>query len=418
MAIGVIDCDNFYVSCERIFRPDLKKVPCIVLSNNDGCIIARSKEVKEMGIPMGAPYFKYKNIIEKNNIFLFSSNYTLYEEISNRVMGIIKSFAKKIEVYSIDEAFIDLEGIENKEEFLKNIKEKIEKWVKIPVSIGIGETKVLAKIALKFAKKNENKKIFNIINHPEKDELLKKIDVEDIWGIGPVSAKFLREKGIFNAYQFKNLNEEWVRKNLTLRGLKILKEIKGIKCFEIEENLERKGISSSRTFGEKIEKFEELKEAITYLISVAAERLRSENLLASKLHIFIMSSPFEKNFYFKDMGINLPSPTAYTPDLVKFAEKVLKIIFKEGIKYKKAGIYFCGLIKDEKKIKNIFSDKFTFTEKKKKIIFTIDKINKIFGRETIYLAGEFITKKWDMKQIYRSRRYTTRWEEIKGVKVL
>ncbi len=418
MAVCVIDCDNFYVSCERIFRPDLKKVPCIVLSNNDGCIIARSKEVKEMGIPMGAPYFKYKDIIEKNKIFIFSSNYTLYEEISNRVMGIIKSFAKKVEVYSIDEAFIDLEGIENKEEFVGKIKEKIEKWVKIPVSIGIGETKVLSKIALKFAKKDENKKIFNIINHPERDELLKKIDVEDIWGIGPLSAKFLREKGILNAFQFKNLDEKWVKENLTLRGLKILYEIKGIKCFEIEESSERKGISSSRTFGEKIEKFEELKEAITYLISIAAERLRNENLLATKLHIFIMNSPYERNFYFKDMGINLPSPTAYTPDLIKFAEKVLKTIFKEGIKYKKAGIYLCGLIRDNKKIKNIFSDKFTFTEKKKKIISTIDKINKTFGRDTIYLAGEFITKNWDMKQIYKSKKYTTRWEDIKVVRVL
>lgn len=418
MAVGVIDCDNFYVSCERIFRPDLKKVPCIVLSNNDGCIIARSKEVKEMEIPMGAPYFKYKDIIKKNKIFIFSSNYTLYEEISNRVMGIIKSFVKKVEVYSIDEVFIDLEGIENKEEFVRSVKEKIEKWVKIPVSIGIGETKVLAKIALKFAKKDEDKKIFNIINHLERDELLKKIDVEDIWGIGPVSAKFLREKGILNAFQFKNLNEKWVKETLTLRGLKILYEIKGIKCFEIEESSERKGISSSRTFGEKVEKFEELKEAITHLISVAAERLRRENLLATKLHIFIMNSPYERNFYFKDRGINLPSPTAYTPDLIKFGEKVLKTIFKEGIKYKKAGICLCGLIRYNKKIKSIFSDKFTFTEKKKKIISVIDKINKTFGKETIYLASEFITKKWDMKQIYRSRRYTTRWEDIKGVRVL
>ncbi|MEN3044955.1 MAG: Y-family DNA polymerase [Candidatus Hydrothermales bacterium] len=418
MAVGVIDCDNFYVSCERILRPDIKKIPCIVLSNNDGCIIARSKEVKEMGIPMGAPLFKYKEMIEKNKILVFSSNYTLYDDISKRVMSIIKSFAKNVEVYSIDEAFVDLEEIEDKEKFLEKVKEKIEKWTKIPVSIGIGETKVLSKIALKFAKKMENRKIFNIIDHKEKDELLKKIEVEDIWGIGPISAKLLREKGITNAFQFKNLDVKWVKENLTLKGLKILNEIKGIKCFKIEENAKIKSISVSRTFGEKIESFKEIKEAVSYLISLAAERLRSENLLAKKICVYIMSSPFQKNFYYRAEKLNLPAPTAYTPDIVKFGERILKIIFKEGIKYKKAGVYLYGLIEDEKNIKSVFSDKLLFNDKKRKIILAIDKINKNFGRNTIYLASGFITKRWNTVQIFRSKRYTTRWDELKTVKVL
>ena len=279
--IALVDCDNFYVSCERVFTPRLKDKPVVVLSNNDGCIVARSQEAKALGIPMGAPFFQYQKLIQNHEVKVYSSNYALYGDMSQRVMETLKCFSPNVEIYSIDEAFLDLTGFSNQSltEYGTLIRNTIKKHIGIPVTIGIAPTKVLAKIATRIAKKDKTLKgVFDITTHPKIDELLKTIAVEDVWGIGRQYTKLLNSQGILTAKDLKYASPKWIQKHLTIVGLRILKELNGEPCIPLEElPPPKKGIICSRSFGKPIETLEEITEAISEYVSRAAQKLRAQN---------------------------------------------------------------------------------------------------------------------------------------------
>jgi len=294
--VALIDCNSFYVSCERLFKPSLIKKPVIVLSNNDGCIISRSAEAKALGIKMGEPYFKAKKIITKNNVHVFSSNYSLYGDISRRVMKILKNFAPEMEIYSIDEAFLNLSSVSDDEvlQFGKKIRDTVLQWVAIPTSIGIATTKTLSKIANHIAKK-EKSGIVNLINKKNIDYILKKIEIRDVWGVGQQLSKFYINNGIFNANQLKNVSNHWIKKNSNVLSSRTAMELRGTSCIALEiAQSKRKSCCVSRSFGKKVERLQELKESITNHCLNAAEKIRSESLLTKSITIFIRTSPFQK----------------------------------------------------------------------------------------------------------------------------
>ena len=296
---ALADCNSFYASCERVFNPKLNNRPVVVLSNNDGCIVARTNEAKELGIKMGEPLFKAKKIIEKYNVKVFSSNYALYGSMSNRVMKILEQSFPNIEIYSIDEAFMeisDLKKIYDYSEYAKKIREIILKWTGIPVSIGIGETKTLAKIANQIAKDNPKiNGVFDITKIKNKEKILKKIKVGKIWGIGNKLSKFLIKNNIYNAYEFIKQDNRWVRKNMNVLGLKTKMELNGISCYELENSFkQRKSCCVSRSFGKKITSLKNMREAVSTYISRAAEKIRNEKLVSNNINLYIRTSPFKK----------------------------------------------------------------------------------------------------------------------------
>ncbi len=417
---ALVDCDNFYVSCERVFNPKLKNKPVVVLSNNDGCVISRSNEVKELGIPMGAPIFQYEDLVKKYKIYLLSSNFTLYGDMSRRVMETIKTLCPDIEIYSIDEAFLSFDRFRfhNIDEYIKNIREKVLKWTGIPISIGVGETKTLAKIATKIAKKSkELNGTFNLLDRKDVDDFLKKIEIRDVWGIGEKFEKFLRKNDVITAYDFKYLPYDWVKKHLKTFGLRILFELNGIPCIEMEfEEKPRKSISTSRSFGKDLKDFKDLKEAISSFITIASEKLRKNHQLASIISIFLMSNPFkEGERYFKVTSHYFARPTANTVEMIKIGLEELKKIYKPGILYKKAGVILQGLIPEEEG-QFFFFDSIYRGSRDEILMKTIDNLNKKFGRETIKPLSNGLSKPFEMRQLNRSPNYTTRWEDIPIVK--
>lgn len=417
---ALVDCDNFYVSCERVFNPKLKGKPVVVLSNNDGCVISRSDEVKELGIPMGAPIFQYEDFVKKYKIELLSSNFTLYGDMSRRVMETIKTMCPDIEIYSIDEAFLSFDRFKyhNIDDYIKKIREKVLKWTGIPISIGVGETKTLAKIATKIAKKDKSLKgTFNLLDRKDIDEFLKKIEIRDVWGIGTRFEEFLKKNDVITAYDFKYLPYDWVKKHLKTFGLRILLELNGIPCIEMEfEEKPKKSISTSRSFGKDLTDFKDLKEAISSFITIAAEKLRKGKQLATIITVYLMSNPFkDTEKYFKTSSYYFPRPTANTSEIIEAGINELKKIYKSGILYKKAGVILQGLIPEEEGL-FFFFDPIYKGSREEILMKTIDLINKKFGRETIKPLSNGIDKPYMMRQLKRSKNYTTRWDEILIVK--
>ena len=358
---ALADCNSFYASCERVFNPKLKNKPVIVLSNNDGCIIARTNEAKALGIKMGEPLFKAKKIIEKNNVKVFSSNYALYGSMSNRVMKILEQSFPNIEIYSIDEAFMEilsLKKIYNYSKYAMEVRKTILKWTGIPVSIGIGETKTLAKIANQIAKDNpKTKGVFDITRIKNKEKILKTIKVEKVWGIGNKLSKFLIKNNIHNAYEFIQQDNRWVRKNMNILGLKTKMELNGISCYELDNNFKlRKSCCVSRSFGKKITSLKDMSEAVSTYITRAAEKIRNERLVANNINLYIRTSPFNRNpseYYVNSISIPLDYPTNNTITLNKKILIGLNKIFKKGYLYQKAGVILSGL-EDENIDLNLF----------------------------------------------------------------
>lgn len=417
---ALVDCDNFYVSCERVFNPKLKGKPTVVLSNNDGCVISRSNEVKELGIPMGAPIFQYEDIVKKYKIELLSSNFTLYGDMSKRVMEILKSMCPDIEIYSIDEAFLSFDyfAFHNIDEYIKKIREKVLKWTGIPISIGVGETKTLAKIATKVAKKRkELNGTFNIIGRSDVDEILKKIELKDIWGIGVRFEEFLKKNEVFTAYDYKYLPFDWVKKHLKTFGLRILLELNGVSCIEMDYyEKPKKSICTSRSFGKDLTDFKDLRESIATFITISSEKLRKQNSLAKILSIFIMSNPFkEQEKYYKMSTVYLDRPTANTSELIEKGVEELKKIFKKGLLYKKAGVILSGLIDENEQQLSFFISSYK-NSKEENLMKVIDFINKKIGRGSIFPLINGVDKPYKMRQLKRSRNYTTSWEDILIVK--
>ena len=402
--IGLVDCNSFYVSCERLFNPKIRRKPVVVLSNNDGCIISRSNEAKALGIKMGEPYFKAKDIIIKNNVNVFSSNYSLYGDLSRRVMRTLKRFNSDIEVYSIDEAFMDLSNFSDKEieEVGKEIRSTVLKWTGIPTSIGIAKTKTLSKVANHIAKKTKVG-VTSLIGIENLDPILEKVEINDVWGVGRQLTKFYQKNGIYNAKQLKNKSNTWIKKCSNVLSSRTAMELRGIPCIELEKTTsKRKSCVVSRSFGKRVENFQELKEAVASYCLNASEKLRSENLVAKALTVFIRTSPFQRSFgyYSNSKTIDFPVATNNSIETVKTAISILQDIYKNGYRYQKAGVMFSGLSNEDNK-NNLFACE--KDEKINRLMRSIDKTNYRFGRSTLSVASAGIRKKWFMKREHSSK---------------
>ncbi len=416
---ALVDCNNFYASCERLFRPELQGKPIVVLSNNDGCIVARSNEAKALGISMGAPYFKSKALIRRHNVRVFSSNYSLYGDLSHRVMSVLQDMEPEVEVYSIDEAFISLPAGNHQDltGYAKALKAKVEQWVGIPVSIGIAPTKTLAKLANRFAKKNgAHGGVFDLTGDDGLEALLSSVDVGDIWGIGRRSTEKLNRQGILNAFQLKNADDDWLRKHLTVTGLRTAMELRGTSCIPLESaQPDRKAIISSRSFGQPISSLAALKEAISTHMAIAAKKLRDQSSAAKSIHVFIHTNRFKEDApqYSGTMTIPLPQASSYTPTMIKHAMQGLERIYKPGYLYNKAGVMVTELVPQDRIQRNLFGQE---NRESPPLMATVDRINQAWGKNTIRFAGEGLKKSWQMKQSHKSPAYTTSWAEIPVVK--
>jgi DNA polymerase V len=418
--IALVDCNSFYVSCERLFNTSIIKKPVIVLSSNDGCVISRSTEAKILGIKMGEPYFKVKKIVKKNNVKVFSSNYSLYGDISRRVMKTLKQFSPKIEIYSIDEAFLDLSSIKDKDllEYGSRIRKTILKWTGIPTSIGIATTKTLSKIANHIAKK-DNLGVINLINTQQIDKILKKIKINDVWGVGRQLTQFYIKNGINTAYQLKKMPDDWIKKNTNVFGGRTAMELKGLSCISLETYQEkRKNCCVSRSFGRKVTKLEELNESVTTHCLNAAEKIRLDNQTTKKITVFIKTNPFQKdkNYYVNSKDIDLPIRTNDSIELVKQALIALKCIYKKGYKYQKVGIIFSALNDVDIYKKNLFS-LINSEEKRKKLMKAIDYTNNKYGRNALSIAHAGLKKKWNIKRQHYSKIDTACFDFLPIVKI-
>jgi len=386
--IALVDCNSFYVSCERLFRPDLRRKPVVVLSNNDGCIISRSNEAKQIGIKMGEPLFKAKPLINKHKVSVFSSNYELYGDLSRRVMKILEQFASNIEFYSIDEAFLDLSDIKmnNVEAYIIHIRKIILQWTGIPVSIGAANTKTLAKVANHIAKK-KNIGVEEFVSKDQKymDQVLQSFPVEEVWGIGRQLSKFFRNGNIMNAYQLKNVDNYWIRKNRTVMVAKTVHELNGISCFPLNAiPTLRKNCCVSRSFGTTITNLPDVTEALVNHCITAAERIRSEGLIAKSLYVFIKTSRFKSNYVSRVKQVDLPIATNNTMELVHTAIKALESIYVVGYHYSKAGVLLSNLKSKDEYADNLFS----YVRKPlDKVMQVMDQANHRFGKGSITLAA-------------------------------
>jgi len=416
---ALVDCNNFYASCEKIFNPKLKNKALVVLSNNDGCIIARSKEAKLLNIKMGDPIFKYQELIKKNIIHVFSSNFTLYGDMSQRVMKTLESFSFPMEIYSIDEAFLELNrvNIEDMQYLLnlaKNIKERVYKWTGIEVSIGIAKTKTLAKLASEIAKKNSGFCVLTQKNDIK--NILKKTPLDDIWGIGSKLKKRLYRIGLYSAYDLAIKDSDFIKKYLSVNVVKTALELNEVKCIEIDQvSVSKKSICTSRSFEKKIDNLKDLERAISSFITIAAKKLRDQNMHTNFLSVFIMTSFHSKDpFYSNSTQITLLNPTSYTPDLISYAKKGLKKIFKQGFLYKKAGVILSDFTDKNFSQMDFFSK--LSNQNKDSLMEVIDKINKKSNKKAVFFAAEDFQKKYKSSSKLRSFKYTSSWDELLKVK--
>ncbi len=418
---AIVDCNNFYASCERVFNPALIGKPIVVLSNNDGCVIARSAEAKAAGIPMGAPAFKYEKEFREKQIHVFSSNYALYGDMSGRVVQTLRHFCDEVEVYSIDEAFIQLKpprGV-TPGAFAAEIRETVKKWTGLPVSIGVASSKTLAKIANHFAKKE---KLWNGVFHTEmtKDfgDYLKRTPVSDVWGVGKQHTAFLVRNGIETAWDFSQAPESWVKKHMHVPGLRTHRELNGIPSIEMEHEPEpRKGILSSRSFSKPVKDFEQLTEAVSTFMKRAAEKLRGQESVAGTVHVFLKTNKYSKTqpYYNNTSVLQLPMATDFTPDLTKAALAGLKEVFVHGYAYQKAGVMLGQIRRKEEVQGNLFMQH-QDNSKKEKISRAVDLLNAKSGHDTVFYGVNGIRQEWTMRQEFKSPRYTTSWDELPVVR--
>ena len=415
--IALVDCNSFYVSCERLFNPKIQKKAVVVLSNNDGCVISRSREAKDLGIKMGEPYFKVKELVKKNKVEVYSSNYALYGDISRRVMKVLKTFSPKVEVYSIDEAFIDLSFIDEKgvEDYGREIRSRVLKWTGIPTSVGIASTKTLSKVANHIAKKEKAGVIYLNTNI---DEKLKKFPIEDVWGVGKQLSKFYHKNNISNAYDLKNVSNTWVKKGTNVLGAKTAMELRGIPCIDLQIDQEkRKNCCVSRSFGRKVKDLNELEESVITHCLNAAEKIRADDQIAKTITVFIRTSPFDKNrrYYSNSKTIDLAIPTSNSIELIKNAVKALTDIYKYGYAYQKAGIILSGLKDANQNDQNLLTP--LLENKSKKLMKAIDYTNTKYGRYAISIAQAGLSKGWKMRREHSSKIDTASFDSLPKIVV-
>lgn len=408
---GLVDCNNFYASCERVFNPSLNGKPIVVLSNNDGCVIARSNEAKLLGIKMGVPAYQIKELVNTHGVTVFSSNYTLYGDMSGRVMLMLTELTPEIEVYSIDEAFLNLEGIQDLQTLGSEIVREVTRGTGIPVSAGIAPTKTLAKVANKFAKKYPAYNRLCIIDTEDKrTKALQLTDIGDVWGIGRRQAAKLEKQGVKTAYDFTKLPGSWVRKNMTVTGERTWKELRGTSCIDMETAPPaKKQICTSRSFGKMVEDIGTMSEAIATHASTCSKKLRQQKSYAMSLMVFIHTNNFREDLpqYWKNTIIKLPVPTSDTLEIVHYALEGLKSIFMPGFQYKKAGIIITEITTSAQL--GLFDT--VNREKREKLMQAIDKVNGEH-RHLVKLAVQGNGRDWKLKQEQLSMRYTTDINEI------
>ena len=412
-SIAIIDVNNFYVSCERVFNPKLENKPVVVLSNNDGCAISRSNEAKALGIKMGTPWFKFKEFAKQGNVTALSSNYTLYLDMSHRVMTLLSKFSPDQEVYSIDESFLDLTSFKSKDliQYSQQIKTKIKQWTGLPVSIGIGSTKTLSKLANHIAKKNSSFKGVCNLNVMDQDTLetwMSHIQVNEVWGVGRSLALKLNQLGIISVLDLKLADPDYIRQQFSIVLEKTVRELNSVVCMELKDIAEpNKEIMVSRSFGRRVKDKQELIEAVTAYTSRAAERMRKQESVATSLYIYIRTSPHDDKKQYAN-GINIPlfQPTDDSMALTNAALLGLDYIYREGFDYQKAGVTLCNLTSKDKMQGNLFND--TIAHSRMKIMDTINQRWK--GK--LKLGSEGVTKEWEMKAQFKSRNYTTDWDQL------
>ena len=411
---ALIDCNAFYVSCERVFNPKLNNRPVVALSNNDGCIISRSKEAKALGIKMGVPLFKVKDIVEKEKVVVFSSNYTLYADMSRRVMNIISSSSPYTEIYSIDEAFVELSSLPiDYESYAHQLRQTILQHTGIPVSIGIASTKTLAKVANHKAKKDDSLNgVCSLVNYNNIDQILELTEVGDVWGVGRRLSKKLINHGIHNAKLLKNCSDSWIRKMMSVNGLKTITELRGISCIPLEEySMTRKSCCTTRSFGKLLTNLEDIEQAVTTFARRAAERIRSESLAASCVSVFVRTNPFDKKsaYYSNAASRTLSHPTHDSITIIETALLLTKRIFKNNYQYKKAGVLLSGLCDDSEIQETLFEKNYN---QNSDLMSAIDAINYRYGRDTLQMASECKVGNWKQKRENCTRNYTTQIDRL------
>jgi DNA polymerase V len=423
-AYAIVDCNSFYCSCERVFRPDLWKKPVVVLSNNDGCIVSRTDEAKKLGVGMAAPYYQNKDVIEKNDIAVFSSNYHLYGDLSMRVMDTLRSLVgeDKVEVYSVDEAFLDLsmEPHDQLYAMVKKIKEAVELWTGIKVSIGVAPTKVLAKVANRLSKKDKQRTDCIMVLDTEEEIIsaLKQTAIEDIWGVGyRYAVKLKQQWSIYDGLQLRNMSEEWARVYLGgIVGVRLIKELKGEQAIEMKDPLEQKKmIATTRMFGKPIHELNDLKEAVATYTSRAAEKLRRQYCAAKFIDVFVVTNDYEGNQYqynpkTKHTFTRLLQATSHTNELIKNAVPLVEKLYHRGSKYLKAGVMLGGLVPDKSIQGNLFKKR--SENHQRSLMETMDNINFSMRDDAVKYVASGLKRNWKMRQEMRSGRYTTRWDEL------
>ena len=420
MIIALVDCNSFYCSCERAFNPALNHKPVVVLSNNDGCVIARTDEAKSLGIAMGVPVFKIKPLIKKHKVQVFSSNFTLYGDLSSRVMQTLHEFTPELEVYSIDEAFLVLNTKDEKQaiELSHQIVQRVYQYTGIPISIGLGPTKVLAKVANRIAKKHkkQTRGVFSLLHPQTCQRQLQHFPVEDIWGIGRKSAAKLQSYNIKTAWQLRQSNEKFIQKLLSIQGRRLVKELKGEACLSMDLIFEpQKNILSSRSFGKPVKDLKDLEQAVANHITTAAEKLRKQGSVAGYISVFIRTSPFKNSpQYFNSATLSLDTGTCVTHKLIHKAFLLLKSIYKSGYDYKKCGILLGDLQQKAPNQMSFFEQ--VDSPKEEQLMLTIDHINKYYGKNTIKYAACGINPFWRMLSQMKTKSFTTRWSDLIKIK--
>lgn len=415
-SVILIDCNNFFVSCERVFNPSLEGKPVVVLSSNDGCVVSRSQEAKDIGIPMGAPAFQWEHIFRKYNVHIFSSHFSLYADMSRRVRETVRSLCEDSEQYSIDEFFVYCPDDKDYREWCHTIRQRIMQWTGIPTSIGIAPTKTLAKIANKIAKKNKS---FNAIVDWQRDiqdheAMLESIPCSDVWGIGRRYARFLLSRGIENTRQLRDADEAMIKKNLSIVGLRICYELRGISCISLTSlQAARKTLMNSRTFGKMLTDYDELSQAITLYTSFAAYSLRRHRLVASAITVFIRTNRFRDDLpqYFQEKTIAIIPPSHNTLFIIETAQQALKSIYKKGYHYAKGGVIFTGLCPEDAAQHSLFPSKYT-KQHYHNAIKAMDSIVMRYGKKTLYPASCGVQRRWLSKAALCSPSYISSFNDI------
>jgi DNA polymerase V len=410
------DCNNFYVSCERVFNPKLDGKPVVVLSNNDGCVIARSEEAKALGIEMGTPSFDNDGVFERHNVQVFSSNYTLYGDMSRRVMETLCRFVPRVEIYSIDEAFLDMDGFYSLdyEDCAHYIRATIKNEIGIPVSVGVAPTKTLAKMANRWAKKHLREKGVYVVDTKEKlHHLLTETKVEDIWGVGGQHAKRLKINGIHTAYDLSRANDEWIRKEMAVVGLRLVKELRCIQAIQWEDSPPaKKNICTSRSFGKLLTDKSLIAQATANYAAKCAAKLRKQGTCACLLHVFIHTNihKVDDPQYFRSINIELPVATNSTTEIIRYALKGLDTIYKEGYRYKKTGVIVMDIVPDSQVQAGLFDS--LDRKRDKRLMKALDGVNTAFGADLVRFAAQGYSKEWHLRCQKKSRRFTTNIGEI------